>query len=137
MAYRTFEHTADIGLAIEADDLPSLFSEAARAFRELSVADGDLVPQERWEALEASASDREGLLVAWLEELLFLWDARGEMIVELRDLEVDERRATARGRVARATPDAALDTVVKAVTYHGLRVEPRAGGWQARVVLDV
>jgi SHS2 domain-containing protein len=26
---------------------------------------------------------------------------------------------------------------LKGVTYHGLRVEPRGGGWRARVVFDL
>jgi SHS2 domain-containing protein len=26
---------------------------------------------------------------------------------------------------------------VKAITYHGLRVEPEAGGWLAEVIVDI
>ena len=137
MAYRTFEHTADMGLEVEADDLLTLFLEAARGFRELTVEAADLRAEDRWETVDVRAEDREGLLVAWLDELLFLWDARGEMLVEWADVAVEETRATARGRVARATADAAFDAVVKAFTYHELSVERRGGGWRARVVLDV
>ena len=30
-----------------------------------------------------------------------------------------------------------LDAEVKAVTYHGLRVEPPAEGWLAEVIVDI
>ena len=30
-----------------------------------------------------------------------------------------------------------LDHEVKAITYHGLRVEPTTDGWQAEVIVDI
>jgi len=137
MAYRTFDHTADVGVEIEAADLAALFGEAARAFRELSVDPDDLAPTDEPVEIAAGADDLPGLLVAWLEELLFLWDARGVMVVGL-SAELDgERRVRGRGRRAALREGADALTDVKAVTWHGLVVERAVGGWRARVIFDV
>jgi SHS2 domain-containing protein len=137
MPYRTFEHTADVGIEVDAPDLAALFADAGRAFRELSVDAGDLVPTDEPVELAAAADDLPGLLVAWLEELLFLWDARGVMVVDLEVALEGEERVRGRGRRAALRPEADALTDIKAVTWHGLTVEPAAGGWRARVIFDI
>lgn len=139
MTYRTFDHTADLGLEVEADTLAALLGECARAFRELTIDAGDLVPADGVETWAVEAGDLGALVVAWLEQLLFLWDARGVMVTN-----VDTRvhgdhpwRAAGHGRRAVAGPGTEVAAGIKAVTWHGLVVEERPGGWFARVIFDV
>ena len=139
MAWRTFEHTADVGIEVESGDLPGLFVEAGAAFRELVIASSELEPTGEWSELEVRAGDLPALLLSFLEELLYRWDAHGVMLLDLA-VEVEgegEYRIRARGRCATARPGAEVETDIKAVTWHGLCVDPTAGGWRARVVLDV
>jgi SHS2 domain-containing protein len=124
-------HTAEIELAIEAGRPEDVFAEAAVAFGELVVAGDEGEPARH--ALSVEASDRASLLVAWLEELIFLADTESFVPEHVEDVELDAHsvRATVFGRRAE------LEPLVKAATYHDLRFVRANGIWHARVVLDV
>jgi SHS2 domain-containing protein len=88
-------------------------------------------------AVEVSAGDPGGLLVDWLNEMLWLLEVGQAVVTGVRVERVGD--GTASGEVVLAAggpePDGIL---VKAVTYHRLRVEPDpGGGWLAEVYLDV
>lgn len=135
--FETFEHTADIGLAARGRTLEELFANAAMGLVDLIVDPSGLREETRLE-LSVSAQDREALLVAWLNELLYLLDSRGflprrcvitrisdtALAAELVGDRVDRDRHTLRRQV-------------KAATYHGLRIAHANGQWEARVILDL
>ncbi|MGQ9636037.1 MAG: archease, partial [Bryobacteraceae bacterium] len=82
--------------------------------------------------------DVEGLLTAWLLELLFITEVEG---LGFRRFEVQEASPTRLVAIAHGEP---LDAerhpkgaVVKAVTRHGLEVRPTEDGHRVRVVLDI
>ena len=129
MTYRWVEHTAELGLEVEARTQELVLVEAMQALAELL----DGAPGER-ETREISLerADLPALLVAWLEELLFLADTAGFVPTEAElDLRARALHAVVRGRVTEPRP------LVKAVTYHDLVFEPAGEGWRAKVVLDV
>jgi SHS2 domain-containing protein len=74
--YQTFEHTADLGLHIEAPDRNALFAEAGRAFLSILVENPDDVRPECEETLEIKGTDLDFLLFDWLNELLTSFRAR-------------------------------------------------------------
>jgi SHS2 domain-containing protein len=88
-------------------------------------------------AVEVAAGDPGGLLVDWLNEVLWLWEVRQACLAEVRVERVADGAAA--GWVVFSSDGPAPDgTFVKAVTYHGLRVEPDpGGGWLVEVYLDV
>ena len=80
MAYQisSFDHTADTGIIVHADSLPELFAGAAVGmFASMYRLDG-LVPDRSCE-ISVTAPDREALLVAWLQELIFRFDVEEEI----------------------------------------------------------
>ncbi len=87
--------------------------------------------------LEVAADDPGGLLVDWLNEVLWLREVRQAAVAGVRLARVGDGTAT--GWVAFSSDGPAADgTFVKAVTYHRLRVEPDpGGGWLIEVYLDV
>ena len=129
--FRWIEHTAELELHIEAATPREVFEEALAAFSELVAddADGEAIVQEIW----VTAPDRAALLVQWLEELIFL--AETEDFVPQRVLSLDLGRQELRARVEGLS--GSPRPLVKAVTYHGLELARREGGWRARLVLDV
>jgi SHS2 domain-containing protein len=135
--YEFFEHTADLGLRVRATDLDTLFAEAARALFAAIVEDLDTVrPLQRVE-VRLPADDREYLLFDWLKGLLYRFDAEhlvfSRFEVKLGD---DGLTGTAWGEpLDRARHE--LSHEVKAITYHGLRVERTADGWLAEVIVDI
>lgn len=135
--YEVFEHTADLGLRIRAPSREALWSEAARGLFSLLVADLDSIRPTETVAFELTADDDEYLLFDWLNELLYTFESRRLLLVEF-DVQLSELKLTA---VARGEPidpvRHPLEHEVKAITYHGLRVEPTAEGWLAEVIVDI
>lgn len=96
----------------------------------------------------AEDEDLEGLLAAWLSELIFIHDARGFVPGDFIVVELGEPpgarvgspklkiRAVARGKnigdwFEQTGPQ------IKAVTLHGLELKQRRRGYEATVYLDV
>ena len=135
--FETFEHTADLGLRVRAADLDTLLAEAGRALFAVLVDDLDAVaPRERQE-IAISGDDRAFLLFDWLNELLFRFDTEhllfGRFEVHVHDGGLE---GTAWGEPLDRSRHA-LDHEVKAITYHGLRVEQTDSGWLAEVIVDI
>jgi SHS2 domain-containing protein len=134
-ASHTFEeHTADVRIHLRATSAPALFEEATRALGEVMLerpSPGPAVTQ----PIVVRARDREALLAAWIDELIFLSETRKLVWVDAR---VDRVTGTEVQAVARGVEPAVLRTQVKAATLHGLRIrETETGGLEATLVLDV
>jgi SHS2 domain-containing protein len=135
--YETFDHTADLGLRIRADNLDKLFTEAALALFSVIVTDVATVrPLDRRD-LTLPIDDRELLLFDWLKQLLYWWDAEhllfGKFEVHITDKALT---ATAWGEPLDRKRHQ-LEHEVKAITYHGLRLESTGAGWLAEVIVDI
>lgn len=76
---RTIEHTADIGIEVEADDLPSLFAAAAACMFGLIVDTGTVRPESSVEVVLEGA-DLQELLFRWLNELIYILDTRSLLL---------------------------------------------------------
>ncbi len=140
MAYRLVDHTADVAIELRADAPAGLLAFATDAVRQLYAGDAPLSTDAKTE-LEIHGEGLEELLVSWLNELIFLFDARGEVALRAAEVRVVER---GRGLVASGTISLCrardLDftplTDLKAATYHGLTVRHSSTGLAATVVLD-
>jgi SHS2 domain-containing protein len=135
--YETFEHTADLGLRVRAPDLDTLFVEAARGLFSIIVEDLDSVqPRERLD-VRLPPDERALLLFDWLRQLLANFDAR-HVLFSRFEVHVDEGGLTGTAWGEPLDRDRhVLDHEVKALTYHGLRVEPADGGWLAELIVDI
>jgi SHS2 domain-containing protein len=133
--YELLEHTADVGIRARGPTLEAAFEQATEGLAEVL---GALAPEGPGEVVrvEVSADDPGGLLVDWLNEVLWLREVRQAAVTGVRVERV--RDGSAAGWVAFSGDGPAPDgTFVKAVTYHRLRVEPDPGGWLIEVYLDV
>ncbi|MHC4480302.1 MAG: archease, partial [Planctomycetota bacterium] len=114
-----------------------LFEQAGNGFVSL-LLDPERVSPLRTMAIAAEGGDPEGLLVAWLEEILFAFEvegfapasvrveslAPGTVTGELAGEEFDPRRHQMR-------------SAIKAVTYHDLAIRETDGRYEVSVVFDV
>jgi SHS2 domain-containing protein len=137
MSYETFEHTADLGLRVRADDLNALFADAAAGLFSLIVPQLDTVRPRESIAIALQGHPSEFLLFDWLNELLYIYEVRHLLLCAF-DVRVgdDGLEATARGEPIDPARHA-LDHEVKAITYHGLKLERHDGGWLAEVIVDI
>lgn len=136
MAFQEIEHTADWALRVEARDIKELFTEAARGMYALAGvrARPDGVPEEVVEVVEVEGVDRESLLVAFLQELLYALEARGLLAEAIAIGELSGSRLRAR---VRFLPGERPEKTIKAVTYNDLHIEETPGGCRATLVFDV
>lgn len=130
------EHTADVGVRAFGDDVRELFSNAARGMFSLICASGEIRPVETRE-IELAEEDPAYLLADWLEELLFRFSVDRFLFADFQG-EVGDGRVV--GKALGETYDPGrheLDTEIKAVTYHGLKVERSGDIWTAEVIFDI
>src|SRR6266704_279854 len=72
--YEVFEHTADIGLHAYGSTLPELFIHASQGMESLMVSPEQICIHVSRE-VEVEGHDIVSLLIAWLNELIFLFDS--------------------------------------------------------------
>ena len=131
--YQEIEHTADWALRVWAPTREALFVDAAEGMYALAGAQPAAASAERL-GVELHGEDYESLLAAWLQEWLYYTEMRQLVFdgFEIQRLTPREVRGSANGR-----PAAHLDKLIKAVTYHNLRIEAKDGGYDVTVVFDV
>ncbi len=135
--YEIFEHTADFGIRIRADDLTGLFEEAARALFSTIVMDPATIRPRQEVTFELEADRPDDLLRDWLGELLYTSQADRLLLAEF-SVRLDGTRLTATARGEPIDPTRhELDAEIKAITYHGLKLEPAGNGWLAEVIVDI
>jgi len=135
--YEIFSHTADAGLRVEAADLNALFAEAGQALFSLIVSNLADVETRTSRQFVVAGCEVDYLLVDWLNELLFAFESQHLLFREFHvAIEADGLKATATGEVVDSRRHQ-LDHEVKAITYHGLRVEQVGKLWIATVIVDI
>jgi len=135
--YETFEHTADIGLLARGRSAEELLVHAAEGLVNL-IVDPEGLREETHLQVSLTAPDREALLVAWLNELLYLLDTQGFLPRRCRITRLSDTDLTAELVGEAVDPKRhSVRRMVKAATYHGLRVDHVDGQWEARVILDL
>jgi SHS2 domain-containing protein len=135
--YELFEHTADLGLRVQAPELDELFAEAGLGFFSVIVDNLDDVRAARSIDIRIDGRDPVYLLFDWLHELLVTFDTRRLVLREFR-VRVHGDGLDAKALGEELDPDRhQLLHEVKAITYHGLKLERTASGWQAEVIVDI
>ncbi len=136
-AFREIEHTADLGIEVEADDLPALFASAGEALFSL-IADAASIEERESVTLSAVGDGPEELLHAWLCELLAQFNIRGFVAkrCQVRSITKDRVDGIARGERLDLSRHG-FRTEIKGVTYHDFKVWQENGRWHARVIFDV
>lgn len=132
MGFEEIPHTADWSIRVWAEDLPSLFTESARAMNRLAGVESGSSPRVK-RTFESKGEDSESLLVAFLSELVYYQEQENlafdqfELNVEGQKLKVEMEG----GEIV------SVDKAIKAVTYHGLKIERTEHGLEVTIVFDV
>ena len=143
---REIEHTADLGMEVEAGSLEELFRRSAAGMMALVRSTDDehrphqrhAPPDPRLIRIELDGggeADVATLLVRWLRELLYLQEVAGFVYRDAAFERLDESGLRAN---VRPEPDPSPQIrELKGVTYHGLEVERVGDRWRARVIFDI
>ena len=133
--FEILEHTADVGVAARGKSPEDVFEQATRGLLNITGASAD-GSGERVE-IEVQANDLAGVLVDWLEEVLYLQDARDSVVTDLKVLVAEQKRVAGWVEIVPRGRDLE-GTAVKAITYHQLEVTQQPDGtWFATVYFDI
>ncbi|MGO8750140.1 MAG: archease [Thermoguttaceae bacterium] len=137
MSYEIFEHTADVGIRVRAAALADLLADAARGLFSLIVANLDAVQPVQEVEFRIAGQKPDDLLFDWLAELLYTFETRRLLFSDFRvAADASGLTAAARGEpIDRRRHE--MDMEVKAITYHGLKVQRDGDGWLAEVIVDI
>lgn len=140
------DHVADTRFIAYGDSLEKVFENAA--FATLTViADIETIQNQTEFEINLETVSLENLMVDFLSELLFLFDAEETVLGTVRvekigvpNQEFENETYFIHAFVSGEPIETAgqiFKTEVKAITYNHLRVEKTAGGFEAEVVLDL
>ena len=135
--FEILEHAADVGFRAFGPSLAELFANAGLALESIAM-DIDAVEPRQEYPLSAEGEDRESLLINWLNEIVYYMDGRRVVMCRFEITEITGTSVRGAGwgepRDRRRHP---VRIVVKAATYHQLRIAEEDGRWVAEVFLDI
>ena len=134
MRYEEIDHTADVGIRAHGRTVDELFANAAEGMFSL-IADLTKVKPVGEVEVRLEAENLSTLLLRWLSELLYLHETQR---LVFSSFEVHVVGTTLDGRARGEAIDKArheLKLAIKAVTRHGLTVDPKKG--IAEVIFDI
>jgi len=131
--FTLLDHPSDVGIIVHGRDQQELFANAAFGLFALITDPATVRPQVPV-AVSVGSKDLGELMVNWLNELIYLEDARKMLFSEFRITKLTGQQLEA---IALGEPiDLArhpLNRAVKAATYNQLQVGPK----EAKIVFDV
>ncbi len=142
---RGLEHTADVGLEVEAPTLPELFRRSALGSMWLVLEEISGPPELQTRALELVEEDLPALLRSWLRALLRWHESDAFVTVDAEVVltpvplcaSADGQAFGLKARVKGWTHGGTPVREIKGVTLHGLDVAQNEEGWRGRVIFDV
>ena len=134
--FEIINHTADVGIVAYGADMSQAFANAARALFSL-ITELDDVAEVLHRDVELTAPDEEGLLVEWLNELIYLFDTENILFKRFDIIQLNNTQLKARSYGEKVDKSKhKLKTGVKAATYHMLKVD-KGDGCQVQVLFDI
>ncbi|HEY8449342.1 MAG TPA: archease [Bacillota bacterium] len=138
--FAIIDHTADTGVRAWGRDLADALGQAVIGMFSLLVPPQRVRPRQRW-SFAVTAPDLPLLLFNLLDELLYLHHSQRALAAAVRDLAASiEGQPRAAGTLLGETIDRRrhrLQTEIKAVTLHGIRLEREGSLWIAEAIFDL
>jgi len=137
LPYEVFEHTADIGIHAYGNTLAELFLHAAQGMESLMVAP-EQVRIVTSRKITVEGHDNVSLLIAWLNELIFLFDTEYLLFRDfvIENISETHLSAQASGEVYDVRRHD-LSSAIKAVTWHEASVIHNSDGYKTRIIFDI
>ncbi len=135
--FEVLDISGDVGLRIFGESLKELFINAAVGFYSL-ITNTDVIDKLKTVTMKVTGESLEGLLVAWLNELVFFFDTDGFIgkTAKINKLDKNILEAEVIGEDFNLDKHES-DLLIKAATYHNIKIEKEDGLWIAEVILDI
>ena len=133
--FEEVSHTADLEIKVWGMDLSSLFVAAAEGMFHLSgLEDSEEGFSAMQEDISLNAMDGEGLLILFLEELLYRLTEEYMLFDVVKITIKDNFSLEAK---LRGTQIKSYQRDIKAVTYHKLNIRETENGYSVNIVFDI
>jgi SHS2 domain-containing protein len=135
--FETIDISGDAGLRAFGKDLPELFANAGIGMYSL-MTDLSGFSEEKSIEVIAESETLDGLFIAWLNELIFRFDTYGFVgrRIDIKTIQENRIEATISGEeFDPGRHEGKL--LIKAATYHRLKVEKKDDHWEAEVIFDI
>lgn len=135
MRYEIIEHTGDVGIVVFGSTYERLFEEAVYAMGDLILDVSKLKPNTET-SVELRADSPESLMVDLLSDIIYRLEAEEILYFDAKinyDPKNNTMSATLKGVPVPEDPD--YRYVIKAPTYHMIKVSPKEG--HAKVIFDI
>ncbi|HXX56943.1 MAG TPA: archease [Thermodesulfovibrionales bacterium] len=135
--FETIDISGDAGIKAYGVTLEDAFVNSAVGMYSL-MTDLNGVLEKKDAFVEVESHSLEGLLVSWLNDLIFRFDAYGFIGKRIEIMALDNNRMTA--RVFGEDFDGARHErrlLVKAATYHQVSIGREDGRWATQIIFDI
>ncbi len=135
--FEIVDHTADIAMRAYGSTLKELFQNAALGMFNI-LADLEGIKSSTEIAVKVDAIDKEELLIAWLEELLYNFYTKNIIFSEFNITELTDTdlAAKVKGRFIGENKNR-LKSEIKAATRHELKIDKNGDKYETQIVFDV
>jgi len=137
MQFEVLDISGDTGIKAYGKTVSEAYANAGIGMYSL-ITDINSVDEKESVEIELSGDSPEGVLVAYLNELIFRFDTHGFIgrSVEVRDLSGSGIRVIVHGE--EFDPERhERRLLIKAATYHNIKVEQADSVWEVEVVFDI
>ena len=136
LPFEIIDHTADIGIIARGRSPAALFCNAAAGMLSL-LTDVSMLRPDTARQISLKVADRETLLVAWLNEILYIIYTEKLLLFKFDIvIEGDRLEAKCAGQEL-DMQDHGLKREIKAATYHDLEIAERDGEFSAKIIFDI
>jgi SHS2 domain-containing protein len=144
--FEMLDISGDAGIRAFGDDLRELFVNASKGMYSL-MADLSAVRETRTIEIALESGSLEGLLVSWLNELIFHFDAYGFIGKTISINEFTAREGNGAEKSFQMNASVSGDEfdpgrhegklLIKAATYHKLSIQKSGKQWRTEIIFDI
>ena len=138
--FEILEHTADIGMAAYGKTKREVFINAAKGMFEIIAGETKNLKENFYDKIKLEADNLEGLLFAWLNELLYIGETRLVILNKFQIKELSDFQIKAEVEGMKINPPSVkIEKEIKAVTYHRLEIKKveESGLWRVQIIFDI
>lgn len=135
--FEIIDISGDVGIKAFGGSIEEVFKNSAIGMYSL-ITDLKGVKGQKTINISSEGNSLEGLLVSWLNELIFHFDAYNFIGKDIVILEMSDRKLKANVKGEEFdTERHERKLLLKAATYHRLKVEKVRDRWEADIIFDI
>ena len=135
--FEIIDISGDVGIKAFGGSIEEVFKNSAIGMYSL-ITDLKGVKGQKTINISSESNSLEGLLVSWLNELIFHFDAYNFIGKDIVILEMSDRKLKANVKGEEFDPERhERKLLLKAATYHRLKVEKVRDIWEADIIFDI